>query len=277
MKILKEPLLHFLAIGAAFFVLYAWLNPGDLGSGQRIVVDEGRVRSLSESFERTWNRAPTGDELARLIEEFALEEIYYRQALEMGLDENDAVIRRRLRQKLEFLSTSMATVTQPEESELQSFLDQYREQYRRPDRYSFEQIYVNPARSAAELEQRLAELESALANGLDVQGDDTLIAKTFDNASSYQVDNVLGRGFAQQLDELELEEWSPPLRSGLGFHFVKVHAREVGEVPALDEIRAAVLRDWSYEKETETRREIERELLAKYEIVVHLPREDSAP
>lgn len=277
MKILKEPLLHFLAIGAAFFVLYAWLNPGDTGSGQRIVVDEGRVQSLAASFERTWNRAPSSDELARLIEEFALEEIYYRQALEMGLDENDTVIRRRLRQKLEFLATSMATVAQPEDSDLQDFLNQYQEQYRRPDRYSFEQVYINPERNGANLERRLAEVESALEKGVDVQGDETLIARTFDDTSSYQLDNVLGRGFAQQLDDLPLEEWSTPLRSGLGFHFVKVHARETGEVPALDDIRAAVLRDWTYEREREAQREIERELLAKYEIVVHLPREAGAP
>jgi hypothetical protein len=176
MKFLKEPLLHFMLIGAAFFALYAWLNPGALQSERRIVVDEGRINSLAESFERSWNREPTQSELANLVDEFALDEIYYRQALSMGLDQNDAVVRRRLRQKIEFLAASAATVVQPGDVELQSFLEQNADQYRRPDRYSFRQVYVSPTRTGAELERRLAEVEDALNKGESVIGDSSLIA-----------------------------------------------------------------------------------------------------
>ncbi|MEZ5564051.1 MAG: peptidylprolyl isomerase [Gammaproteobacteria bacterium] len=273
MRLFREPLLHFLLIGAAFFALYAWLNPDALESDRRIVVDEGRINALSESFQRTWRRVPTHGEIASLVDDFALEEIYYRQALALGLDEDDPVIRRRLQQKLEFLAVSMATATQPDESELQSYLEAHPDQYRRPDRYSFEQIYINPARPAAELEQRLAEVATALGNGQVVDGDQTLIAREFSDASTSRIDNTLGNDFSKQLDDLALNEWSPPLRSGLGFHFIRLTARLPGEVPAIGDVREQVLRDWSYDNENTIKRRVEKELLADYKIVVEWPEE----
>jgi parvulin-like peptidyl-prolyl isomerase len=276
MKFLKEPLLHFMLIGAAFFALYAWLNPGALQSERRIVIDEGRINSLAESFERTWNREPTQRELANLVDEFALDEIYYRRALSMGLDQNDAVVRRRLRQKLEFLASSAATVVQPGDVELQGYLEQNADQYRRPDRYSFSQVYINATRSSAELEQRLEEVEEALKKGESVTGDSSLIATGFDDISAFQIDNTLGSGFTAQLDGLPLNEWSAPLRSGLGFHFVNLYKREPGALPSLDEIRDVVLRDWSYEKEATVRKAIEQELLAAYDIAVEWPKQSGA-
>lgn len=256
--------------------MYVWLNPDATGSNQRIVIDAGRIESLAQSFERTWNRKPSASELARLVDDFALEEIYTRQAIAMGLDQNDAVIRRRLRQKLEFLTTSVASVNRPDEGELQRFLVQHSEEYRAPNRYSFQQVYVNPTRSATDLDQRLAEVEDALSQGESISGDESLISPEFNDASSTYIDSTLGRGFAAQLDELALNEWSGPLRSGVGFHFVRLSAREPGAVPPLDAIRTAVLRDWTYERESQAREEIEEELLASYEVVVRWPETNGA-
>jgi len=273
MKFLKEPLLHFLLIGAIFFGLYTWLNPDAMESDRHIVVDEGRINALAEAFERTWNRPPGNAELVSLVKDYALEEIYYRQALALGLDQNDAVIRRRLRQKVDFLSTSMATVAKPDESELQSFLDEHADIFLTSNRYSFEQIYVNPERSDAELEQRLSEIATALSKGETVDGDPTLMLRAFDGAPVQQVNNTFGSGFAGQLDDLPLNAWSRPLRSGLGFHFVRLSARETGVLPPLDDVREQVLRDWSYEKESEARRKVEADLLAGYQVDVEWPEE----
>jgi hypothetical protein len=114
-------------------------------------------------------------------------------------------------------------------------------------------------------------VESALNNGDSVTGDSSLIAIEFDDASAYHIDNTFGSGFSGQLADQSLNEWSQPLRSGLGFHIVKLTARKPGVLPPLGEIRDAVLRDWSYEREAAARKDIEKELLAAYDIAVEWP------
>ena len=112
-KLLKDPFLHFVVIGALLFVTYLWVNPASMADHREIVVDAGRIEQLIARFERTWNRAPSDEELKGIIDNFIVEEIHYRQALTMGLDNNDSVIRRRLRQKLEFLTMEATMAPNP--------------------------------------------------------------------------------------------------------------------------------------------------------------------
>lgn len=268
MQFLREPLLHFLLIGAGFFALYIFLNPDAVESDQTIVVDTGRINTLAESFKSTWNRNPTETELNNLIEDFVLEEIYYRQALAMGIDKNDVLIRRRLRQKMEFLSTSMAASIQPADSELQTYLDANAEKYRTPSTYSFEQIYINPDKSAEALDKRLAEIAAVLADNRIAEGDQTLLARRFNSAPSFQIDSTFGRGFSTALDDLPVNEWSEPVQSGLGTHYVKITEHNPGYLPPLEEVREQVLRDWSYEKNIDIKSKIKDNLLAEYQVVV---------
>ncbi|GAB3112205.1 peptidyl-prolyl cis-trans isomerase [Aestuariicella hydrocarbonica] len=271
MNILKEPLLHFLLIGAVFFVGYGYLNPDSLADGERIVVQEGRINSLIAQFRRTWNRAPSDEELQKLVDDFVLEEIYYRQAVALGIDKDDTLIRRRLRQKMEFLSVSMASDMQPEEQELQAYFVAHAHKYRSSSRYSFEQIYINPDRSSEALQQRISEVRQALSNRQPVSSDASMLASQFEQAPDFQVNNLFGRGFSEQLDGLLLNQWSEPYRSGMGMHFIKVTERIEGEVPALQDVRAEVLRDWSYDTTNEIKSKIRQGLLAEYKVVIEWP------
>lgn len=254
-------------IGAVFFGLYAVVNPQST-SDKRIVVDDGRINNLIAIFEKTWNRQPSERELQGLINDFVLEEIYYREALQMGIDQNDAMIRRRLRQKMEFFANAATSIVQPDTEELQQYLLDNQEKYRIDNRYSFQQIFVSTDPPMPQVEQTLAIVQTALQTGAEVDGDKTLLPSHFANVNAFELNRTFGTGFAVQLDDLIINEWSEPLPSGLGLHFIKLKQIEPGHIPALTEVRDQVMRDWMYERTETLRAELENKLLQEYQVVV---------
>ncbi len=271
MKLLKEPLLHFLLIGAAFFALYSYLNPQSLQVDNQIVVNEGRINALQEGFRRTWNRLPSDDELQGLIDDYVLEEIYYRQALALGIEQNDAMIRRRLRQKMEFLSASMISELQPSDAQLQAYLQEHAQKYRTSNQYSLQQVYISPDRDRASLSQRIESVRQQLLQDQPVDSDGSLFPQRFEQASDFQLNNQFGRGFAAHLDQLPLNEWSGPVESGLGYHFIQLSERHMGQLPPLDQVRDEVVRDWTYDQQQQIKAQLNEKLLADYQIVVEWP------
>ena len=272
MKILKEPLLHFLIIGAVFFLLYAIFST-DSANNSRIVVDKGRINQLVSKFQKTWNRDPTQIELTNLIEDFVLEEILYRQALEMGIDKNDSMIRRRLRQKMEFLAEAAASTVEPEQEELQAYLYKHADRYRKGNLYSFTQIYFSTDREQSELSDLLQEADVALKQAKSITGDQSLLPRKFSEISAFDIDRTLGQGFAEKLNSLQLGQWSGPLESGFGLHFIRLEKRSESEMPQLSEVREAVLRDWSYDRGQTVRQEFHDKLREHYRIIVEWPDE----
>ena len=268
MKILKEPLLHFLFIGACLFGLYAWINPDAMQSDKRIVVDQGQVNSLAMRFQRVWQREPTKQELQGLIEDYVIEEIYYREALAMGIDKDDPVIRRRLRQKMETYTDSLATTLAPSEDELNQYLQQHPDKFKTENRYSFQQVYINTDIPEDQLQAKLKSIQSALQSGESVDSGSSLLPASFTDADGFVIDRTFGQGFAAQLDTLELNKWSPPLQSGLGLHFVMLSSRKAGQLPALASIRDKVEREWRFDKAQEIDKTLRKKLLANYDVVI---------
>ena len=266
-RLLKEPLLHFVLAGALLFVLYDLVAP-DARDYNRILVSEGQVDALKARFSRTWQRPPSGQELQSLIEQHVLDEIYYREALALGIDDNDAMIRRRLRQKMEFLVEDTLSLMTPTAAELQQYHAAYPDEFTSEARYSFEQLYVNTDRSEQDLAQRVAALDAGLSAGRVMNSDTTLLEREYHRASATQIDRSFGEGFSRQLDALEPSAWSEPLKSGLGLHFVYLREREPGKLQPLDKVRAEVERRWAYRKRRQLTEELQQRLLAKYEIVV---------
>ncbi len=272
MKLLKEPLLHFLLIGAAFFVLFALVNPESVTSEKRIVVENGRINNMVAVFARTWNREPSREELQGLIDNFILEEIYYRQALAMGIDENDPVIRRRLRQKMEFFTSEASSRVTPEDKELEQYLQTHADKYQTDNSYSFEQRYLSPDRPADQLEKLLQQTAQQIAKGEMAFGDQTLLPSNFSAASGFEVNRTLGDGFSEKLDSLPVGEWSGPIQSGLGFHFVKLRERQIGQLPPLAQVRDKVLRDWSYDKSLALKQDLDKKLKEEYQVIIKWPK-----
>ena len=275
-SILKEPLLHFLLIGAGLFVAFALVRPADevRESDDTIVVSPGRIEQLANIFAKTWQRPPTEQELKGLVDDFILEEIYYRQAIKMGIDRGDTIIRRRLRQKVEIFTDDMAGLVEPGDEELGKYLKANADRFRQDSTYTFQQVYINPERHAEDLNAYLNAQLNALNTGEEVNSDSSLIPAGFQAEPTRVVNSTFGKGFAAKLDELEIGNWTGPVESGLGVHLVRVDSREPGEVPALDKIKPVVEREWANERRIEMRNEVNEQLRGEYEIVVEWPKGD---
>lgn len=273
-RILGEPLLHFLLIGTGLFLAFS-LMPRDQRSGDagEIVVSQGQVEHLAAGFARTWQREPSIEELAGLVSDFVREEVYYREALALGLDQDDTVIRRRLRQKLEFIFDDVAARAEPSEAELQAYLLAHPDAFRREPRLSFRQIYLNPDRRGPRVEADAAQLLAQLSQaGTDLDaaalGDATLLESAFADVSPSDVAAQFGADFADRLMELAVGAWQGPLKSGLGLHLVQVSERRDATLPVLAEARDQVRREWDKARRAELKELSYRELLARYTVIV---------
>jgi len=149
-KLVREPLVQFLLLGAALFALDAWLRPSAAPTANaEIVVSEARIRNLAQNFRRTWQRPPTRVELEGLVEAHVREEVFYREALALGLERDDAIIRRRLQQKMEFVSEEAAALAKPTDEDLSAYLKTHAEAFRTEPRATFAQVYLDPRKRGA--------------------------------------------------------------------------------------------------------------------------------
>lgn len=260
----REPLVHFLLAGAFIFALYAWVGDDDRESG-RIVVSVEQVEQLALVWQRTWNRPPTDEELQGLVRNYIKDEVYYREALKLGLDVNDQVIRRRLRQKLEFFATESAVQELPSQEVLKAWFGENAQRYEAPPTYTFEQVYF------AELDAgRMEEVAAKLEEGVlpSEVGDTIALPQQMDAATSNAVTRVFGEKFTDALASLPVNEWSGPVESGLGHHLVRLSASTPSRPVAFTEVRRQVERDWLGEERVKAEEAAYAAMSAQYEIEI---------
>jgi len=267
-RLLKEPLLHFLALGGLIFLVFAALDNRQEADAELIVVTRERIDQLAVAYQSVWKRMPTTEELDTLIEAYIQEEVYYREALALGLDRNDTVVRRRLKQKLEFISDTGADLLEPAKGELEAYFAANEAAYRRPPQLAFEQIYLGENPDPNGVARSLRALQS------DPQADSTPFAKRtllparHALAPPSAINGVFGQGFFARLRDFAPGVWSGPVASGYGLHFVRVLDRRLAQTPALTDVREAVLRHWKAAKATEIRKLTYDRLRARYVVEI---------
>jgi hypothetical protein len=277
LRLIRDPLCHFLVLGAGIFILYSVVNGPAKMPADRIIIDENQVLRLSAQFQRTWMRPPTRQELQGLADDFLKEEILYREAKALGIDQDDLVIRRRLRQKMEFLNEDLTEPKAPTNAELQSYFDANRDKFRRSDRLSFQQIYLNPLESTGDLKQTAVELltrlnsNPALSADPNSIGDVTLLPTQLDAATEPEVAHTFGKSFAKVIKNATIGRWSGPYESGYGLHLVRVIEHETGGLPAMAEIRPILEREWYEERRNELKDSFYQALRARYDVEIRLP------
>lgn len=271
---LKEPLLHFLLLGAGLFLAYR-LMARTAGTGEpgEIVVTQGQIEHLAAGFAKTWQRPPTREELAGLVRDRVREEVYCREAIAMGLDKDDTVIRRRLRQKMEFISDDISAQAEPNDAELNTYLQAHPRAFRLPPRFTFRQVYLNPKRRGGRLTRDAAELlallnRSGRPTDISSAGDPLMLDSEFANFSSDEIAKLFGEKFSTTLNGLSSSRWHGPIESGYGVHLVFVSEHTEGHMPALAEVRDAVLREWSSARRLEANRKFYQELLKRYTVTI---------
>jgi hypothetical protein len=277
-KLLHEPLLHFTVLGALLLAVYGYLNREPETGPQHIVVSPGQIEHMITTFTRTWQRPPSHPELKGLVDQYVREEMFSREAVKLGLDQNDAVIRRRLQQKMEFIAEDLAATAEPTEAELMAFLAQHPDAFRQDQQVTFRQVFLNPGKHGDQLDavtaKILAELKTAGAKAdISAVGDPTLLERTFRNEAQRRIGSDFGGEFASQLAKAPVGEWTGPLVSGFGAHLVFVERRTEGRIPALDEVRPQVTREWENARRLETNRKFLESLLEHYEVTIEWSKE----
>jgi PPIC-type PPIASE domain len=265
-SLVKEPLFHFLVLGLLIFAVYTAVS-GSFAPPDQIIVSQGKVEQLAALFTKTWQRPPTGDELKGLIDDYVKEEVYYREALELNLERDDPIVRRRLRLKMEAMDGS-ETIPVPDDIQLAAYLRSSPQEFAIPSEISFDQIYLNPAKRGAALEADVRRIKAQLtAAGTALpEGDATLLPASISLMSLDEIARQFGAEFTKAVVALPNGEWGGPIRSEYGLHFVRILERRARRVPTLEEARDLVVRKWQASKRAEIKQKRFEELLNRYEV-----------
>ncbi|MCM5662492.1 peptidyl-prolyl cis-trans isomerase [Galbibacter mesophilus] len=270
---IKEPLLHFVVLGALIFVVYSLVNTSE-DNDRKIVIDDDRLKHINALYEIQWDRPATPEELRALVEIYIRQEVLYREALRMNLDHNDEVVKRRLSQKMEFISSDLTKMVEPiTETKLQAYFEENKEDYRVPTAYSFSHIllsnqnHINPKEDASKL---LASVDVAQYESLIREGDQTTLSLSYKDASGSMILKELGAKFYSSLDTLPLSQWTGPISSGFGIHLVFISNKTNTHIPELAEVKNKVVRDYEYATEIATRDAVYNELKKNYEVIIEL-------
>lgn len=278
-RILREPLTHFLVLGAALFILFASVNETPNRVPDQIIVDATQLQVLGDQFQRTWMRPPTRKELQGLAEDFVKEEVLYREALALGLDQNDLIIRRRMRQKMEFLNSDLAEQQEVSDADLQNYLDTHTDKFSEPERISFQQVYFNTEKDTQtvqeEIEATLQQLTTNPDTIPETLGDTTLLPPALENSSARETSRYFGRALAGVLADAPVNRWSGPYTSAYGQHLVRITKRTPGRLLSLDEVRRDVEREWRREQKDKADERFYQALRSHYSVEIQLPADNA--
>ena len=267
-RLLRDPLVHFALIGIALFALFRSIGASDGSAGDPIRLTASDLVGLQARWELQRGRPPTADELHGLIEDRVREEILYREALSLGLDRDDTIVRRRLAQKMEFLASDTVDVPAPGDDELVAFLEQHPGRFRIPGRVTFEQIYFGRATHGEEVGDVAAGALEAVRAGEPVAGDRFLLPRRQERLTDDRLGQIFGEGFGDAVMALDPGRWEGPIASGYGLHLVIVEESQPARAPTLDEVGEAVRREWEAARREEQSQAFYQELRARYPVEI---------
>ncbi len=276
-RLLREPLLHFVLLGAGLFALHGWLraqvsvDAGSAAGSTTIEIGAGTIGNLAELWRRQWGRSPTEEDLRGLVQAHVREEALYREAMAIGLERDDTIIRRRLAQKMEFLFADLANPPTPDDATLEKFLAENAAKYLEPPRVTFEHIYFSREKRGEQVEADARLALIAVQEGSESpaeMGDSTLLAPDFTLASAQEIASQFGQGFADSLIETPPGGWRGPVESEYGLHLVNIAAKTEPRRPELAEVREQLIRDYINAKREEANQLILAEILARYAVTI---------
>jgi peptidyl-prolyl cis-trans isomerase C len=283
-RLLREPLVHFLLLGAALFGVFELtqgMRPAPAPSKQiRMTLDE--LTQIAMVFQAQWRREPTPDELTRLIENKVQNEVLYREALAMGLERDDEIVKRRMAQKMQFLAEDVAAAREPTADELRSQYEQDKARFAQPNRVSFRHLYFSPDRRGSRARDEAASVLAKLAGepqDLKVAGslaDPFMFQNYYRDRAPEFLGKEFGPQFALAVGNLTPGSWQGPIQSGLGWHLVFVDTVITGRVPAFEEVEADVKAWWLAEQKAKAWKKAYQEIRTKYTLLLPAP-PDVAP
>ena len=262
-KLLGEPMVHFLLIGIALFGAYRWVSPGDSG-GRRIVITQGVVDDLVAQHVAARGREPSSTELSRLIESYVRDEILYREGVKLGLERDDIVVKRRVRQKIEMIAEEDASTRAPTDADLSAFLTANQARFVQPAILTFEQVFIGASTSGPGV------VHAALRNGADpaALGKPTLLPHRMTLTPADLVARDSGPSFAAALEKAPVGEWVGPIDSSFGAHYVRVSDRTPAVAPQLAAVRDHVVREWENDRRQRARNDAYAKMRGDYQVSI---------
>ena len=266
-RILQEPLLHFFVVGS---ILFFYLSATDTESEPKteIVISQGKINQLTAQFTKTRNRPPSDDELEGLIKIQIREDLAFKHGVELGLVDDDTIIKRRVQQKIEFMLDSTISDLKPTQEELQNYLDSHKDKFMIEPVYSFKHIYINPEKHE-DTDGYIKELSSKnLDETFQESGDRMMLESSFENISTAQIARLFGQKFSKTLDDLELNAWEGPVKSGYGIHLVFIDKKTPRHLASLDRVKDNVALEHRIEAQKKAKDAFYDELQKQYEVKV---------
>jgi len=281
LKIFREPLVQFFFIGAVIYLLYGvFAEPAAEETDKTIVVSAGEIEWMNASWQKRWNRPPTAAEFDGLVQQYIKETVLYREALTMGLNKHDQIIRRRLAQKLEFLAKDLVALTPPTEEELQTYFNEHMSFYQEPAGFTFTQVFIDPDKrgdatlaDAEKIKAALIAQGDAVENAGEL-GDDLMLQNYYPENDKADIQRLFGSGFAESVTELSPGQWHGPVLSGYGVHLVYVHNIIEPPAPVFAELRERVALDWETARGIELNQKFYANLRDQYTIIIEQPEQD---
>jgi peptidyl-prolyl cis-trans isomerase C len=275
-RLVREPLLHFLLIGIALFVVYSLMHRGQTGvePSHEIALSFDELRTMDLYFESQWHRQPTGEEFNAMVENKIQEEILYREGLTMGLDKDDTIVKRRMAQKLQFLAEDVASAHEPSTEELQAWFAKNSEKFALPSRATFRHLYFSFDKRG---QKAHADADAALVKLSGQPGSTTLAATLADpfmfqdyyaDKPPVELAKEFGPTFAVGVFKLKPRSWQGPIESGFGWHLVFVDSIIPGHIPAFEEIEPDVKTAWLGYQKGKAWREAYARMRARYSVLL---------
>ncbi|WP_130931571.1 peptidylprolyl isomerase [Pseudomonas sp. Sample_24] len=276
-RCLRQPLLHFLLGGFALFMLYGGLQRSTVNQDpQRIEITPEVVQRIAISWLARWQRSPSELQMQGLIDEYVKEEILYREALKLGLDKDDTIIRRRLAQKMDFLAEDVASLREPAPGVLETWYQQHQEQYAPPPLATFHHVFFAADKRGANAQADALAALSRLTDKNSGAGDGFLFKNAYTEQSQDQVARVFGSTFALSLFKQTPGRWVGPVESGFGWHLLWIDALATPPAPPFETVAQQVKSDWLSEQRSASKRSSFDALKARYEVVMMVPAADGA-
>jgi hypothetical protein len=268
-QLIKEPFVHFLVLGSLIFAVYFWINRNQVDENH-IVIDQPEYEHLKNLWSMQWKKEPDKSDIQALVDRYIRQEVFYREALALKLDQNDEIVKKRLSQKMEAVASDLGALTQPPtEPQLKKYYAEHPELFKQPTAYTFRQI-VFPVGEEGASQKVSATLKQLQQGGSisDSQLDRLGVPSQWSTTSVNDLENAFGGGFAQALDKLPVQQWVGPVSSGFGQHLVFIEKKESTQLPPFEDIKAQVEQEYKYQTELETQERIYKELLAKYQVSI---------
>jgi hypothetical protein len=271
---LREPLLLFLLMGVALFGVYRFVQPetGVPIAGNRIVLTDDDLRQMTVQWRAQGRPPPTPEQWRSLLDTKVREEVLYREALALGLDRDDAIVKRRMAQKMEFVAEDVSRLREPQPGELRAWFDKHADRFSLPPRTSFRHAYFSPDHrgkdARGDAERTLPRLAGKSAAAAVAVGDPFMFQDFYGDWSAEQIAAQFGPQFTRALFEQSPGAWRGPIESGYGWHLVFVESITPGRIPAFEEIEPDVKLAWLANQREETRRSMYEAMRARYEVVL---------